>query len=476
VSFGEERILSGNPWVVTPAKEEQCRVMDELVDPCSEHLTPLERFITTVFGKWHGSYLGSVLLCVLTLYGANYALFFWFSERVYEKEVISWLFSLLFNPIFLVTDALTVLFCVWFVRYQSHAYVHALRDIRHLTDSPEQERPHSRSGMGILIRVLYDPLNRLSRRSRRLSTLLVASILVFMPPYLIWRFPVYEGYHHILLYLAMFILGSWLIVPVTWDPPEKYKGINKNLWSAFRSHQASLATIFTLSIAFSELTWVTSIPTMWSRGFFKYVYSLSTVILHLEVWLGYLFLFAFLASFAHVICSVAVGVFFLWDRGYIVSLDPLDEFGSGGLRPLGVLVEHSTFAIAAILAMMFVSRFVVYPIGELRDPYYLQLALGATVLIIFSFVFPVVLLHWKIKELKLTWVRNCRSRKISVLQEKAAGLNSVELLGSSLAEGYSRIRNINDWPVSPSAWVRVLLSSLAPIASYLVSLYLRGPL
>jgi len=468
--------MSDNPWAVTPAREEQYRVMDELVEPYSESLTLLERFITTVFGKWRGSYLGSIVLSVLTLYGINYALFFWFSEGMYEKDVISWLLSLLFNPIFLVTDALTVLFCAWFVKYQSREYVCALRDIRHLTDFPEEEGPHPRSGIGILIRVLYDPLNRLSRRSRKISTLLVASILVLTPPYLIWRFPVYEAYHHVLTYLAMFTVGSWLIVPVTWDPPAKYKGINKNLWSAFKSHQANLITLFTLSIAFSELTWVTSIPTMWSLGFFRDAYGLSTILLHLEVWLGYLFLFAFLASFAHVVCSVAVGVFFLWDRGYIASLDPLDEFGSGGLRPLGVLVERSTFAIAIVLAMMFISRFVVYPVKELKDPYYLQLALGSTALIIFSFVLPVLLLHWIIKELKLTWIRNCRSSKISVLRKRTTGLNSVELLGSNLAEGYSRIRNMNDWPVSPSAWVRVLSASLAPIISYLVSLYLRRPL
>jgi hypothetical protein len=455
---------------VTSHEEEQYRVMDEF----SKSPTPLEKLIKTLLHKLTTSYLGSVFLIVLLLYVVNYGLFLSISDRMYPKWITDQLLTDFFNPIFLAADGLTILFCAWFVRYQSSSYVRALHDIRHLIHFPRREEPHSRKRGWFLIRILYDPLNMLSRESRSKSTLLVGSILVLVPLLIISRFPVSQAYQHIWLYLAMFITGSWIIVPFTWDPPSIYRGINKNLWSAFGSQQANLVAAFTLSIAFSETTWVTYIPTMWARGFFQDVFSVPTVLLHIETWLEYMMLFAVLSYFAHVICSVTVGVFFLWDRRLLSSLDPLDGFGSGGLRPLGLLVERGTLGIAVVLATMFLSRFMVYPVDELRKPYYLQLATGSTVLIIFSFIVPVLILHWQIKKLKRDWIENCQSDKMRVLQENKTPFSALQLLSSNLAEGYARIKRINDWPVSRSAWLRVLLTALTPLFNYFVSIYIKN--
>lgn len=462
--------MSEDSWIVTPHEEEQYKLMDKL----SESPTPLQKLMKTLFHRLMTSYLGSVFLIVLLLYVVNYGLFLSISDRIYPKWITDKLLTHFFNPIFLAADGLTILFCAWFVRYQSSSYVRALQDIRHLMHFPRQEEPHSRKGGWFLIRILYDPLNMFSRQSRNKSTLLVASILVLVPLLIISRFPVSQAYQRIWLYLAMFIIGSWIIVPFTWDPPSIYQGINKNLWSAFGSQQANLVAAFTLSIAFSETTWVTYIPTMWRWGFFQDVFSVPAVLLYIETWLEYMILFAFLSYFAHVICSVTVGVFFLWDRKFLSSLDPLDGFGSGGLRPLGLVVERGTFGIAVVLAALFLSRFIVYPIDQLKEPYWIQLVTGSTVLIIFSFVVPVLILHWQIKKLKRDWIENCRSGKMSVLQQNKTPFSALQLLGSNLAEGYARIRRINDWPVSRSAWLRVLLTALTPSFSYYVSIYIRN--
>jgi len=469
----------------TRTKEKQYRLMDDFVKPDAEPLTPLERLIARVqvclppLRRPDTRYFVSVLLSVLIVYGLNFTFFFWFSPRIYGEEITRELSSLFFNRIFLLANSTAVLFSAWFVRYQSRQYVKALRDIRHLLDFPEKERdlaPVDKvTFAGILLRALWDPLYKFSCRFNRMSTILVGLIVAFIPLWVTWRFPVSEAYQHVGLYLVVFIVGSWAIAPVTWNVPEEYKGTNRNLWTAFRSRQALLATVFTLSIATAELTWVTTLPTMGARQFFERIHFLPNFVLRLEAYAAYLFLFVFLASLAHVICSVAVGIFFLWHRRYVIWLDPLDEFGSGGLRPLGVLVEKSTYAIAFVVAILLGSWLVVHPLQELRKPYYVQLVTGATFLIMFSYVLPVLVLHFQVKEFKLDWIRNLGPRKISILQEKLATWDaSAEFLGSNWAAGYARIREISDWPSSNlSVIARVLLASLTPLITYFARLYLH---
>jgi len=464
--------------------KEQYRIMDDFVKPSVEPLSPIERFTTRIqtglplIRRLGGRYLEGVLFSVLVLYGVNYGFFLWRSPWMYGEEIASKLLFLFFNPIFLLADSLIVLFCAWFVRYYSREYAKALRDIRHLIDFPEHERdlaPTDRITLArVLLSVLWNPLYSLSRRYRRASTIVVAVIVVFVPLCVVSRFPVSEAYQNVGLYLLMFTIGSWMIAPVTWNAPVEYIGINRNLWTTFKSHQTFLATIFTLSIAAAELTWVTYLPTMERLEFFQKTHFLPGIALRLEVYLGYVFLFAFLASLAHVICSVAVGVFFLWHRRYVIWLDPLDEFGSGGLRPLCMLVEKSTYAIALVVGIMFGSRFAVYPIQELRNPYYVQITTGATFLILFSYVLPILVLHFQVQRFKLDWTRKLGPHKVAILREKLTTIDTttVELLGSNWAAGYARIQDISDWP-NVSVIVRVLLASLTPVISYFARLYLH---
>ena len=476
--------MSDDSSATAPSRERQCRLMDDFAEPSAEPLTPLERLVARtqirlpLIRRLGGLYLEGVLFSVLILYGVNYGFFLWLSPWTYGEEIASKLLSLFFNPIFLLADSMIVLFCAWFVRYYSREYVKALRDICYLIDFPEQERdlvPTDRITLArVVLNVLWNPLYSLSRRYRRASTIAVTVIAVSVPLCVVSRFPVSEAYQHIGLYLLMFTIGSWIIAPVTWNAPAEYKGINRNLWTTFKSHQTFLATIFTLSIAVAELTWVTYLPTMERLRFFQKTHFLPSIALRLEVYLEYVFLFAFLASLAHVICSVAVGVFFLWHRRYVIWLDPLDEFGSGGLRPLCMLVEKSTYAIALVVGIMFGSRFVVYPIQELRNPYYVQIATGATFLILFSYVLPILVLHSQVQRFKLDWTRKLGPHKIAILREKLATIDmtTVELLGSNWAAGYARIQDISDWP-NLSVIVRVLLASLTPVISYFARLYLH---
>ena len=485
--------LTETPGDDKSAEQEQYELMDRFVEP--EPLTQFERAIQ----KLKIGYLPAVFLCVVMIYGFNYSLFMYFAPGIYQEGSAK-LSELYFNPIFLIADSVTMLFCAWFVKYQSRMYVEVLRDVRHLLDFPSKEKALASTDRITIGRILLDILwsrpYAFTLRHRRAAIMSAVVIIVALPLYVIWRFPVSSGYEFICPYLVMFILGTWATTHVTWVPPSsKYRGINRNLWTAFKSNQAGLATIFTMSIAFAEVTWVTYIPTMQADTSLLSLGLWPDLLLRLEVYVGYLPLFAFLANLAHTICSVAVGIIFLWHRRYMMVLDPLDEFGSGGFKPLGTLAEKNTYAIGITMLLLFTSRFVVYPLKELSKPYYLQLLTGSSVLVFFSYLIPTLMLHSRIRALKLIWVREIRKKKFSMFQEKATALGTTannsrsanektststswarfEMMCSDWADGYSKIRDINEWPTSASL-LAVLSASASPLISYLLSLYFRRPL
>jgi len=445
--------------------------MSEFVAYGSEPLTPLERLVRKAgIGYWP-PFVFYVFLILMFDFG-----FLYVAPTMYGQGFAKTLSKQFFNPILVIANSIAILFCAWFVRYQSHRYVDTLSNTCRLLFFPRGEVFRARSTLGkLLVHVLWRRPYDWLIDHRCIENLILIILTAIVPLFAIWLFPLSISYWRVLLCLLIMVVVNWFISVVAWNPPSQYNGMNRNLWLTFRSKQASSVTILGVSTAFALGTWVTHIPTMRLEA------AKIGMVPHLVWWFDFPLIFAtnivylpltvLLVNIAYTVSSVANGIIFLCQRRYVMLLDPLDESGCGGLKPFGVLLERNTYAVGFVMFVLLASHFFVFP-PDLSDPYLLYLLIGSSVLLFFSYLVPTLMLHETIKTLKLEWLRKIRLEAWAEFSKEEESSSTERarsvLISPTWTDGYSTIRSISEWPGSIPALIKLIVAWIAPFVTPLV--------
>jgi len=434
--------------------------------------------------------------CIATvIYPINYGLLLYFSPALFGPRIADQLSFKYFNPYFLVANYFVALFSAWFVRTQSRKLASTIKNIADQLVFPREDEwaravstGNRLTGDEVLYRLFwafnsivgYDKSNPSKTSFRtKVVTLALCALICVATWVLVRDFPINENWN-MLLYLMWFALGGWLITTLTWTPPAKCQGITEVLWIIYRSCQPFVCCVFSVSIAVSELTFSTFISSMERAGFFNELQLLPTLLLKAEVYVGYAFLFILLGGLAHITLTSSIVVIYLCGKKYLVTLDPLDEHGCGGLGPTGELVERNAYGLTFAAFVILLSTFIVYPVEELAKPFYLQITSGFAILVMFSYLLPLCYVRKRVRDLKQIWfekLKNSEEKRrngyvLSNLSPEELRRMTKELEANQRA--YEMIRNIKEWPGTAGAVTRVFSGSLSPFITLLVRLLMAS--
>jgi hypothetical protein len=273
--------------------------------------------------------------------------------------------------------------------------------------------------------------------------------------------------------IGVFVYMSFItaVVPIfTWHPGKDQKGATRFFWYTLRSHTPVLLGVFfaVMMGVESQLLGPQS-HIVWNR---------------IAVFLESASVF-FFGTVAYVtLLEISMLVNFIGYKKYIIALDPLDSYGSGGLRPYGDVLQSSSYVLLILAGLQLSKALLLGPLQEtLSQPYFVQGSLGLPALLGLNYGVPVFLLHRRIKQLKSSWLANLYPIKIKFLQESSAYSVFGPKTGgmpvtTDMAQRalFERIRRISEWPVTGGGFSRLVSATLLPLATYLLQYFiLRTP-
>ena len=441
------------------------------------------------------SYVALVSAIAFLIYGVNYSALLYLAPGLFGARISGLLWSVYFNPLSLVVNLGVAVFSAWFTKLQSSKLMSTIDRIAHLLEFPSigPTQPVSRRVNidEILLKLFWNPLNSvLARLPARFVAAVICSVLIAVSYLLVKDFPIHEG-SNLVLHITWLVAGSWIVAPLTWLPPKAYRGINRALWAIFRSYQPLVFHVFALSMVVGELTFYTFIPSMVRFRFFEETDIFRASLLRAEAYIGYVFLFTVLAGLAYISSASSVVVIFLSGKKYLGAIDPLDEHGCGGIGSVGELVERNVYGLTTVTVPMLASTLLVYR-EELTKPFYLQFAFGYAILVLFSYILPLLFVRHRVRQLKQMWFETLKAHKLDTWNKNMGKIFQSGVLGqetrSNLVKTTSKeswkatgevaksvrmmemIRNIREWPGSLLSFVSVVLSSLAPLMTILAML------